>query len=266
MQKEISRQVELIALSLGVVGLMNAQFAVKGNEVYVIEVNPRASRTVPFVSKAIGLPLAKIAAHCMVGTTLAAQGIVQAPTFTGFAVKEAVFPFLKFASVDPILGPEMRSTGEVMGIARDFGEAFFKAQLAAGNVLPRTGSALLSVRDADKPATLDIARALRCKGFKLLATRATAQMLKEAGIPCQFVYKVTDHGRPHIVDRIQNGEVDLVINTTEGKQATADSFTIRRNAILHKVCYTTTIAGASAIVQALESEDYQVHRLDASRE
>ena len=260
-QQEISRQVELIAMSLGVVGLMNAQFAVKGDQVYVIEVNPRASRTVPFVSKAIGLPLAKIAAHCMVGSSLDAQGIKQSPTVSGFAVKEAVFPFVKFASVDPILGPEMRSTGEVMGIADNFGEAFFKAQLAAGNILPRSGTALLSVRDADKPKTVAIAQALHRKGFKLLATRATAKLLETAQIPCEFVYKVTDQGRPHIVDRIENNEVDLIINTTEGKQAIADSFTIRRNAVLHKVCYTTTIAGASAIVQALESDDYDVHQL-----
>ena len=260
-QREISRQMEKLARALGVVGLMNAQFAVQNGEIYVLEVNPRASRTVPFVAKATGLPLVKIAARCMIGQTLADQNVKPAPDAAHFAVKEAVFPFIKFPGVDPILGPEMRSTGEVMGVGRNFGEAFAKSQIAAGAALPRSGAALLSVRDADKAAAVDVARALKEAGFRLLATGGTARALAQAGVDCEPVYKVTEGGRPHIVDKLKGSEIDLVINTTEGKQAIADSFAIRREAIQSKVCYTTTIAGAQAIVEALRSSDYSVYCL-----
>ncbi|MEX0386480.1 carbamoyl-phosphate synthase large subunit [Spiribacter onubensis] len=250
-------QMREMALRLGVVGLMNAQFAIKGDEIFVLEVNPRASRTVPFVSKATGLPLAKIAARCMVGRTLADQGCTRERVPPSYSVKEAVFPFIKFPGVDPILGPEMKSTGEVMGIGPVFGEAYAKSQLAAGVELPRGGRVFISVRDADKPAVAAIGRDLARKGFELVATGGTAAVLREAGIDCDLINKVVE-GRPHIVDAIKNGEIDLIINTTEGRQAIADSFSIRREALHHKICYTTTIAGARATGQALdylESED-----------
>ncbi|MEX0430827.1 carbamoyl-phosphate synthase large subunit [Spiribacter insolitus] len=250
-------QMREMALRLGVVGLMNAQFAIKGDEIFVLEVNPRASRTVPFVSKATGLPLAKIAARCMVGRTLADQGCTRERIPPSYSVKEAVFPFIKFPGVDPILGPEMKSTGEVMGIGPVFGEAYAKSQLAAGVELPRGGRVFISVRDADKPAVAAIARDLSRKGFELVATSGTAAVLHQAGIDCDLINKVVE-GRPHIVDAIKNGEIDLIINTTEGRQAIADSFSIRREALHHKICYTTTIAGARATGQALdylESED-----------
>ena len=260
-QREIGRQMGELARALGVVGLMNAQFAVHDGDVYVLEANPRASRTVPFVSKATGVPLVKIAARCMVGRTLAEQGFGQAPAAAHFAVKEAVFPFIKFPGVDPILGPEMRSTGEVMGVGRDFGEAFAKSQIAAGAALPRSGVALLSVRDADKPAAVAVARALARFGFRLLATGGTARALAQQGVACERVHKVTEGGRPHIVDKIKGAEIDLIINTTEGKRAIADSFTIRREAIQNKVYYTTTITGAQAVVAALRSPADTVYRL-----
>ena len=188
-----------MAKALGVVGLMNTQFAVKGDDIYVLEVNPRASRTVPFVSKAIGQPLAMIAARCMVGQKLEAQGFTSEVKPTNFSVKEAVFPFIKFLGVDPILGPEMKSTGEVMGIGDNFAQAYAKAQLAAGTVLPRSGTAFLSVRKADRVRVLDLAKQLVDKGFKIVATRGTANSLTEAGIECETVNKVTE-GRPNIVD------------------------------------------------------------------
>ncbi len=244
-------QMREMALRLGVVGLMNAQFAIKGDDVYVLEVNPRASRTVPFVSKASGLPLAKIAARCMVGRSLAEQGVTREVVPTSYAVKEAVFPFIKFPGVDPILGPEMKSTGEVMGIGPVFGEAYAKSQLAAGVELPRSGRVFISVRDADKPAVAAIARDLVRKGFELVSTRGTGAVLAQAGIEYTLTNKVAE-GRPHIVDAIKNGEIALIINTTEGRQAIADSFSIRREALHHKVCYTTTIAGARATCQALD--------------
>ncbi|PWG64073.1 carbamoyl-phosphate synthase large subunit [Sediminicurvatus halobius] len=244
-------QMREMALSLGVVGLMNAQFAIQGEEIYVLEVNPRASRTVPFVSKAAGLPLAKIAARCMVGRSLAEQGCTREAIPAYYAVKEAVFPFIKFPGVDPILGPEMKSTGEVMGLGPGFGEAYAKSQLAAGVVLPRSGKVFISVRDADKQAAVPIARDLLRRGFALVATGGTGAVLHQAGIDCELINKVTE-GRPHIVDAIKNEEIDLIINTTEGRQAIADSFSIRREALHHKVCYTTTIAGARATCQALD--------------
>jgi carbamoyl-phosphate synthase large subunit len=250
-QRRLAEQVTLMAKELKVLGLMNTQFAVKGNDIYIIEVNPRASRTVPFVSKATSLPLAKIAARVMTGKTLKQQGISRALVPAYFSVKEAVFPFIKFQGVDPLLGPEMKSTGEVMGIGSTFGEAFAKAQLGAGNAVPVSGTAFLSVRDADKPGVAMLARDLSARGYRIVATRGTAAAIQAGGIACVIVNKVVE-GRPHIVDMIKNGQIDLIVNTTEGKQAIADSFTIRRNALQHKVSYSTTLAGARATCMALE--------------
>ncbi|CAL1239041.1 carbamoyl-phosphate synthase large subunit [Candidatus Methylocalor cossyra] len=253
-QERVREQVRRLAEALGVVGLMNAQFAVQGEEVFILEVNPRASRTVPFVSKATGYPLAKIAARCMVGRTLAEQGITAERIPHYYSVKEAVFPFIKFPGVDPLLGPEMKSTGEVMGIGASFGAAYAKAQRAASVKLPRGGTVLISIKDSDKPKVLPIAKDLIAKGFRLVATRGTAQALREAGIPCTVVNKVYE-GRPHIVDMIKNGELQFIINTTEGKKAIADSFTIRRQALQQQVTYTTTLSGARATCHALGEMD-----------
>jgi carbamoyl-phosphate synthase large subunit len=244
-----------------VVGLMNIQFAIQGDKIFVIEVNPRASRTAPFVSKAIGLPLAKIGARCMAGKSLKSQGVAHEIVPDFFCVKEAVFPFIKFAGVDPILGPEMKSTGEVMGIGRSFGEAFAKSQVAAGMDLPAKGIAFISVRDEDKRAAIVIARELIEIGFIICATRGTAKALEDAGVSCATVNKVIE-GRPDVVDFIKNDEINLIVNTTKGRQAIADSFTIRREALQRKISYTTTIAGAWATCQALRygSSD-QVYRL-----
>ncbi len=254
LQERLRDQVRRLGEALGVVGLMNTQFAIKDRDIYILEVNPRASRTVPYVSKAIGLPLAKIAARCMTGRTLARQGIKEERVPSWFAVKEAVFPFIKFPGVDPLLGPEMKSTGEVMGVGLTFGEAYAKSQRAAGTKLVRSGRVLMSVRDRDKAGLVPIARGLSEKGFELVATRGTAKALQQAGLSCAVVNKV-GQGRPHIVDLIKNGEVQLIINTTEGKQAIADSFRIRREALQHQVSYTTTLAGAHAICLALEALD-----------
>ncbi len=240
--------------ALNVIGLVNAQFAIQNQTIYVLEANPRASRTVPFVSKATGLSLARIAARCMVGRSLAAQGTTQECVPSYYSVKEAVFPFAKFLGVDPLLSPEMKSTGEVMGVGRTFGEAFAKSQLAAGIDLPLSGLVFLSVRDADKNAAVDVAKELVALGFELLATRGTAQAIEEEGIKCTLVNKVTQ-ARPNIVDRIKNDEISFIVNTTEDKQAIADSFEIRRTALQHKVTYTTTIAGARATVLALKALD-----------
>ena len=260
-QDVMREQSAAMALELGVVGLMNVQFAVKGEEVYVLEVNPRASRTVPYVSKCIGVSLAKVAARCMAGTSLKAQGFTEEVTPRHYFVKEAVFPFAKFPKVDPILGPEMKSTGEVMGIGATFAEAFGKASLGAGERLPDGGTAFISVRDADKNAAVDVARSLIRHGFRLVATRGTARMLSEAGLDVKPVNKVLE-GRPHIVDMIKNDEVDLIVNTTEGKQAIRDSFAIRRSALQHKVFYTTTITAAHAVCQAMAiSGEPEVRRL-----
>src|SRR5690606_36716525 len=218
-------------------------------------------RTVPFVSKATGLQLAKIAARCMVGKSLKAQGVTREVVPSYYSVKEAVFPFIKFPGVDPIRKPEMKSTGEVMGIARSFGVAYAKSQLGASMELQRSGKAFLSVRDADKEALIEIGRSLIAHGFTIVATRGTAAALQAAGVPCEVVNKVLE-GRPHIVDAIKNDEIDLIVNTTEGKQAIADSFSIRREALLRKVSYTTTIAGARATCLALSYLDEQeVNRL-----
>jgi carbamoyl-phosphate synthase large subunit len=250
-QAQLREQVRLMALKLNVVGLMNAQFAVQGDKIYIIEVNPRGSRTVPFVSKATGRPLAKIAARCMAGTSLKEQGIDKEIVPEYFSVKEAVFPFIKFLGVDPVLGPEMKSTGEVMGVGRSFGEAFGKAQRGAGAIIPSTGTAFLSVRKSDRTRVVEIAKSLSALGFGLVATHGTAGVITAAGIACDAVNKVRE-GRPHIVDIITNDEISLIVNTTEGKQALADSYTIRRAALQHKVTYTTTMAGARATCTAIE--------------
>jgi len=229
--------------------------------VYLLEVNPRASRTVPFVSKATGIPLAKIAARVMVGESLESQGIVNQRVPDYFSVKEAVFPFIKFAGADPILGPEMKSTGEVMGVGRTFGEAYAKAQLASGVVLPRSGSALLSVRDRDKAGCIELANVLVERGFSLVATHGTAKILRDAGLDCRRANKVRE-GRPHIVDMIKNGEIDLIVNTTEGKQAIYESRSIRAEAVHSNVTYYTTLGAAIATCTALEHlDDGDVNRL-----
>jgi carbamoyl-phosphate synthase large subunit len=247
-------QIRRLAHALNVVGLMNTQFAIKGNDIYLLEVNPRASRTVPFVSKATGRPLAKIAARCMAGKSLAEQGIDGEIIPKHYYVKEAVFPFVKFPGVDTLLGPEMKSTGEVMGVGRTFGEAYAKANEGGSVLLPRTGMALLSVRDADRDRAVNVARDLAALGFKIAGTRGTCRSIKAAGIECQLVNKVKE-GRPHIVDMIKNEEFSLIINTTEGKQAIVDSASIRHAALQHKVSYTTTISGAEASVLALQQPD-----------
>ncbi len=251
LQKQIEEAMVMLAKELGVVGLINAQFAIQGDEVYVLEVNPRASRTVPFIAKASGVSLARLGAACMVGRTLAMQGMTDAvvrPTY--FSVKQAIFPFNKFPNSDPILGPEMRSTGEVMGIADSFGEAFAKGQLAGGKNMPHGGTAFISVRDADKPKVVKLAKELIEKNFKIVATRGTAKVLMKAGVPCEPINKV-EEGRPDIVDAIKNDEIDLIINTTEGEQAVADSYVIRHSAVKHKICYNTTLAGGAAACFAL---------------
>ncbi|MCF6258489.1 MAG: carbamoyl-phosphate synthase large subunit [Gammaproteobacteria bacterium] len=250
-----------LALALNVVGLMNAQFAIKGDDIYIIEVNPRGSRTVPFVSKATSLPLAKIAARCMAGKTLAEQGITEAMIPHYYSVKEAVFPFVKFPGIDPILGPEMKSTGEVMGVGKNFAEAFAKALLGAGVSLPSEGAAFVSVRDDDKAGAVAVAEKLVALGFGIVATHGTAKVLRDAGVKCSLVDKVGE-GRPHIVDMIKNDEINLIINTTEGTQTIADSGTIRSNALQRKVTYTTTLAGAEAMCLAMaQGESSVVNRL-----
>ncbi len=254
MQRRIRDQTGQLAKALKVVGLMNVQFAIQGDRLYILEVNPRASRTVPFVSKAVGVPLAKVAARCMAGRTLRQQGITAIPVPAYFSVKQSVFPFIKFRGVDPILGPEMKSTGEVMGTGRSFGEAYAKAQFASGIIIPVGGKALLSVRDPDKRAAVDLAKALIQRGFRLVATHGTATALEAAGIPCEHINKVRE-GRPHVVDIIKNEEVSLIVNTTEGKQAILESYSIRREAVSHKITYYTTIAAAKATVIALDYID-----------
>ncbi len=260
-QDELRRQIRLMSMELGVIGLMNTQFAVRGDEVYVLEVNPRASRTVPFVSKATGVPLAAIAAKVMAGISLKEQGYTKEIVPNFFSIKEAVFPFMKFPGVDPILGPEMRSTGEVMGIAWSFGGARAKSMKAASYGLPKPGKAFLSVRDSDKDELLPIARELIGRGYTLVATRGTSQFLEGHHIPCEGINKVME-GRPHVVDLIKNNEINFIVNTTEGRQAISDSFSIRREALQRKVSYSTTIAGGRATLRALDhEEDYTVHSL-----
>lgn len=252
LQEKLRIAMQKMALELGVIGLMNAQFAIQDQTIYILEVNPRASRTVPFVAKATGLPLAKIAARAMAGISLMEQGVKEV-TPPYYAVKMPVFPFNKFPGVDPILGPEMKSTGEVMGVGECFGEAFAKALLGTGQRIPRQGRVFISVREADKLPAVELARSLHDLGFSIVATHGTAAVLLEHGVPCNAVNKVME-GRPHIVDSIKNDEIVLIINTTQGEQAIADSFTIRRSAVQHKVAYTTTLTGGKAICLALNHE------------
>ena len=249
---EIKRQTKALAKELGVIGLMNVQFAVKKNEIYILEVNPRASRTIPFVSKATGVPLAKIAAKVMAGKSLRELGILTEKSIKHVAVKEAVFPFDKFPGVDTILGPEMKSTGEVMGIDEDFGRAFAKSQASVNNRIPLSGKIVMSIRDEDKPGICKVVERLYACGFSVIATRGTAAFLSEKGLEVEVINKVAE-GRPHIVDLIKNKEIVFVINTVSGAQAQKDSFSIRRSALQYGVPYTTTVAGARAVVNAIES-------------
>ncbi|HJY41681.1 MAG TPA: carbamoyl-phosphate synthase large subunit, partial [Steroidobacteraceae bacterium] len=260
-QADLKEETRKLARALKVVGLMNIQFAIQNGIVYILEVNPRASRTVPFVSKATGVPLAKMAARVMTGSKLKELGLTveRVPQF--FAVKESVFPFAKFPEADPILGPEMKSTGEVMGTGRSFGEAYAKAQLASGVVLPTRGVCLLSVRDRDKPAAVTLARRLVAQGFEIVATSGTAQAIIDAGIECRRANKVRE-GRPHIVDMIKNDEISLIVNTTEGKQAIFESRSIRREAVHKRVTYYTTVAAGLATCDAIaHMNDVDVNRL-----
>lgn len=256
-----------MAKELGVVGLMNVQYAIKDNTVYILEVNPRASRTVPFVSKCIGISLAQVAARCMAGKTLVEQGFTKEIIPSFYAVKEAVFPFAKFPGVDPILSPEMKSTGEVMGVGKTFGEAYYKAIIGSNDRLPglptkdETKMVFLSVRDSDKPNLAPIAQQLIDYGFKLIATAGTQRVLKTAGIACERINKVNE-GRPHIVDALKNGQIHLIINTTEGKQAQEDSFSIRRNALQNKVFYVTTLSAANAVCKSYQVQlPFDVYQL-----
>jgi carbamoyl-phosphate synthase large subunit len=261
MQTELREQTRKLARALKVVGLMNIQFAIQSGVIYVLEVNPRASRTVPFVSKATGLPLAKIAARVMTGRKLKqlVGAVERVPAY--FCVKEAVFPFAKFPEADPILGPEMKSTGEVMGTGRTFGEAYAKAQSASGVTLPRKGVCFISVRDRDKPGAVGLAKNLIERGFEVLATEGTAAALEEAGVACRRVNKVRE-GRPHIVDMIKNDEIDLIVNTTEGKQAIRESNSIRREAVHRRVTYYTTLAAGLATCEAMDHlDEVEVNRL-----
>jgi carbamoyl-phosphate synthase large subunit len=268
LQAELRRQTLAMAKALRVVGLMNVQYAIQNGVVFVLEVNPRASRTVPYVSKATGLALAKIAARCMVGKTLAGQAVGREVIPHYYSVKEAVFPFLKFPGVDTILGPEMKSTGEVMGVGETFAEAFVKSQLAAGVRLPTAGKVFISVRNTDKAKVVEIAQALLELGFSLIATRGTAAHLAEHGLIVQPVNKVAE-GRPHIVDMIKNGEIAMIVNTTDERRSSIqDSYSIRRSALQARVTYYTTIAGARAactgMQQMRELRAYSVQALHAS--
>jgi carbamoyl-phosphate synthase large subunit len=260
---DMRRYTRELALALGVVGLMNIQFAISGDTVYVLEVNPRASRTVPFVSKATGVPLAKIAARLMIGRKLSEFNLPDELQVERFYIKTPVFPFVKFLGVDPILGPEMRSTGEVMGVAEGFGGAFLKAQLGAGTKLPSEGSVFISVNDQDKRALLELARQLHEMGFKLVATRGTQKRLEAAGVPCEFVYKVNE-GRPNITDLVKSRQIDLIINTPLGKTSFYDERAIRRAAMQYSVPCVTTMTGATATVaaiRALREEQLEVRSL-----
>ncbi|MGB6697955.1 MAG: carbamoyl-phosphate synthase large subunit, partial [Methylocella sp.] len=248
---ELEAETRKLALALGVSGLMNVQYALKDGEIYVLEVNPRAARTVPFVAKVVGVPIAKIGARIMAGESLAGFGLRPA-RLDHIGVKESVFPFARFPGVDTVLGPEMRSTGEVIGLDRSFPVAFAKSQLGGGTNVPRTGTVFVSVRDTDKPRVLETTRLLAGLGFKIRATGGTARYLDGEGVKTQRVNKVSE-GRPHVVDLIKNGEIQLVLNTTEGAQALTDSRSLRRAALLHKVPYYTTIAGAIAASQGIRA-------------
>ncbi|HEX2724928.1 MAG TPA: carbamoyl phosphate synthase large subunit, partial [Beijerinckiaceae bacterium] len=246
---ELERQTRALALALDVGGLMNVQYAIKDGDIYVLEVNPRASRTVPFVAKVIGEPIAKIAARVMAGESLASFGLTP-KELPHIGVKEAVFPFARFPGVDVLLGPEMRSTGEVIGLDRSFGVAFAKSQLGGGTNVPKTGTVFVSVRDADKPRILPTIRMLSDLGFRILATGGTQRFLDENGVAASRINKVLE-GRPHVVDAIKNGDIQLVFNTTEGAGALSDSRSLRRAALLHKVPYYTTLAGAIAAAEGI---------------
>jgi carbamoyl-phosphate synthase large subunit len=248
---EIKRQTKALAYELGVIGLMNVQFAVKSTDIYILEVNPRASRTIPFVGKATGIPLAKIAAKIMGGKTLKELGLTEEIQTEYIAVKEAVFPFDRFSGVDTILGPEMKSTGEVMGIDENFGISFGKSQIACGNRTPLSGKVFVSLKDKDKPASVSIVRKLIELGLSVIATRGTARYLKENSLDVDVINKVTE-GRPHIVDLIKNREIHFIINTVSGAQAQKDSFSIRRSALQYNVPFTTTISGALSAAHAIE--------------
>jgi carbamoyl-phosphate synthase large subunit len=254
MQRTLTEQVRQMAQALKVNGIMNTQFAIQNGVIYVLEVNPRASRTIPFVSKAIGQPLAKIAAKAMAGITFKQQGVSVVGRRPYYSVKESVFPFIKFPDADPILGPEMKSTGEVMGTGRTFGEAYAKAQIASGVVLPRRGLAFISVRDRDKPGVVELGKMLVARGFEIVATGGTAQALADGGVACQRVNKVRE-GRPHVVDMIKNRELSLIVNTTEGKQAIRESHSIRGEAVHYKVTYYTSLAAAKATCDAIDHID-----------
>jgi carbamoyl-phosphate synthase large subunit len=251
--EEIRAQTRAMALELGVVGLLNIQFAIKDRTVYVLEVNPRASRTVPFVSKAVGVPLAKLAAKVMLGASLDDLGFTEERKLDHVAVKEAVLPFAKFPGVDVLLGPEMKSTGEVMGIDTSFGLAFAKSQIAASGTLPTAGAAFLSVREKDKLGVVAVARRLAALGFTLMATEGTAEVVQRAGLAVERVYKVNEGVRPHIVDRMKNREVALVVNTPEGRTAREDSYHIRRTAVTMGIPHFTTMAAATAAVEAMRT-------------
>lgn len=265
-QQELRRQITLIAREMQVIGLLNAQFAIQGDTIYVLEVNPRASRTVPFISKATGVAVTQIAACCMAGKSLSDMGYgdsLKIPPY--YSVKYPVFPFSRFGGVDPILGPEMKSTGEAMGIGEHFGEAFAYGFLGSQNKgkIPMKGQAFISVRDEDKALVVNIAKRLAAIGFRLCATRGTANALKEAGIECKPINKYRE-GRPHIIDSIKNDEIDFIINTTDGQKSIADSYTIRSSALQHRVCYTTTLAGARALILAMDyQQDIKINALQA---
>jgi carbamoyl-phosphate synthase large subunit len=252
-QDEMREQAIQMAKKLKVIGLMNTQFAIQGDQIFVLEVNPRASRTVPFVSKATGVALAKVAARCMAGISLAEQGMTKEAKPAFFNVKESVFPFVKFPGVDPLLGPEMKSTGEVMGVGRTFGEAFSKGLLASGTQLPKAGVAFISVREQDRQCAVSVGRKLLAAGFTIVATRGTHAALQAEGVACDVVNKMQE-GRPHVVDMLKNDEISLIVNTTEGKKAIVDSYYIRREALNQKIAYSTTIAGAEAICAALAND------------
>jgi carbamoyl-phosphate synthase large subunit len=267
LQERIREQTRSMALALNVVGLMNVQFAIQGGIVFVLEVNPRASRTAPFVSKATGVPLAKAAARVMSGRTLAELGLTRERVPPFFSVKVPVFPFNKFPAADPILGPEMKSTGEVMGTGRSFGEAYAKGQAAANVVIPTRGVCLISVRERDKPGAVGLAKLLIARGFEIVATHGTADALEQQGVVCRRANKVRE-GRPHIVDMIKNDEISLIVNTTEGKQAISESRSIRREAVARRVTYYTTLAAALATCEAIDHlQEVEVNRLqDLHRE
>ena len=258
---EITKMVKKIAIEIGAIGLINVQLAYYNNELYLLEVNPRASRTIPFVSKCIGRSLAKVGALCMAGISLKDQDFTEEIVPEYFSVKEAVFPFNKFLGVDPILGPEMKSTGEVMGVGSSFSEAYAKAQLGAGEIIPQTGSVFLSVRDSDRPFVADLAQEFLDLGFKIVATKGTARHINEAGIPVEIIKKVAE-GRPHVVDSMKNGEVNLIVNTTEGRQSILDSASIRRTALEERIYCTTTLEGGRAVCSVLRNKElWSVERL-----